>query len=252
MKKFIGISTMFALAAFMMLPLAAGAYNGNGNDRHDRNNRNDRNERTTETQTTTNVTNNSSASVTNISVSVANTGGNYAGGSYGGDGGDSANRGDGGNGGGANLGGSISTGMATTNTHIYNDVNMNRTTVDNCGCEARNNNRGDRTTRTTVNNQSSAEIENGTLSFANTGINEADGSYGGDGGDNEGDNNNRNDRNDRNNKNRGNDRSSNNGSNSGDGGQGGGANDGGAVLTGDSHTSTSVITVVNRNITRIR
>jgi hypothetical protein len=156
--------------------------------------------------------------IMNMTGAVANTGGNYAGGSYGGNGGDGAEGGhggdanvdgyglaeggnggeggEGGEGGNGGPGGLVETGDATANAGSMNTVNSTDIDVEqaDCGCDDemdgwydalgnfhpyRN---GD------VNNTVEIEVENegvvadATVAGANSGENQADGSYGGNGG----------------------------------------------------------------------
>ena len=190
------------------------------------------------------VTNNNSAMVSNNIVIGANTGGNWAGGSYGGEGGDGgdvvngddgdvedSNTGRGGAGGDAAEGGTIISGDISMDLEVTNRVNYNLTEIDRCACSGE----GDGDVR--VRNINSALVANSTLAMANTGLNDAEGSYGGEGGDG-GDiiNNEDGDVED---------------SNTGNGGNAGAGGAGGFVQTGNSEVRTSLVNRINENITRI-
>ncbi|TSC62756.1 MAG: hypothetical protein G01um101448_458 [Parcubacteria group bacterium Gr01-1014_48] len=199
------------------------------------------------------VINNNDATVTNVVLSSANTGGNWAGGSYGGRGGrggDIANdggvqdvndvdTGNGGNGGDAGLGGEVNSGNATANATLTNTVNDNDTNIDRCSCTG-----GGHGGDVTVRNGNVARVGNVLGALADTGDNEADGSYGGEGGQggdvyNGGGNQNVS----------GNEEEP---STTGNGGNGGKSSDGGLVTTGNSASNASSTNVVNRNVTRIK
>ena len=194
------------------------------------------------------VSNRNCAMVMNMVQTRANTGLNMAEGSYAGAGGDGgaivnsgegdieeSTSGNGGTGGNTGMGGAISTGDATAGTEVKNLVNSNLTDINRCGCEASSTDCECSNDR--IRNSSRASLMNGVMTDANTGINEADGSYAGTGGaggavvnNNGGDI---------------------QGSTTGSGANGGSSVDGGLVQTGISTSLTSVINVVNRNLTRI-
>jgi hypothetical protein len=231
-KKIAAVSVMlpFALALFAMPALADNDDEGN-----------------------VYVENTNVAVVVNQAGSAANTGGNLALGSYGGDGGDGgdiyagggecddcdeveeSHTGNGGNGGNGGLGGTVVTGDANANTKVINKVNYNETNIDRCGCDDPEG--GDVEGDDYVGNVNVAFVANSAGSLANTGLNLADGSYGGNGGN-------------------GGDISSSGGeveeSGTGDGGQGGEGSDGGFVLTGVANSETKVVNIVNKNVTWIR
>ena len=140
----------------------------------------------------THVVNKSAAVVGNTTDSGAYTGKNHAGGSYGGDGGrggDIRNTGGdqdvdggeetpsrtgrGGNGGNSNDGGVVESGNAVSEAWTTNVVNRSLTRINHCACN------GDDEGKTTVRNDSSAFLANGTAARAKTGYNSADGSVGG-------------------------------------------------------------------------
>jgi len=171
----------------------------------------------------------------------ASTGGNDANGGTGsaaGNGGDvnSSNSGntggDGGNGGDGGDGGDIYTGNATALSAIDNDINYNKTKVSvDCDCE------GD-VDDVTVTNHNRAKVKNYVDVKAKTGYNDANGGNagcncegGGDGG---------------------NVSSSNSGNTGGDGGDAGDGGDGGHIETWDATAVSSIVNLVNHNITRIR
>lgn len=209
------------------------------------------------------VENESEAEVVNEFEVMSNTGTNFADGSWGGDGGDGGDirngrmmrpgpgplagpqlllppvpfeggdvdevtTGDGAMGGNASDGGTVISGDATTRLTIEGHINHNDTRI----------NRGeDVDDNTRVINRNRAMLLNGGAVAANTGENEASGSYGGDGG--EGGN------------------VSNSGpgdveeSSTGSGAGGGTGALGGLVQTGISDARASVVERVNENITRI-
>jgi hypothetical protein len=192
------------------------------------------------------VANSNEAVIFNDISVKANTGYNYAGGSYGGDGGnggaiinedegdvEDSSTGNGGSGAGASTGGTIMTGNASANANVLNRANTNRTLIDRCACPGDCCDSGD----SWVVNRNRAAIFNFAATDANTGFNEADGSYGGEGG-SAGDihNNGEGDVED---------------SMTGTGGQGASASEGGLVQTGQSNSRLDIVNVVNRNITRI-
>ncbi len=201
------------------------------------------------------VINGNDATVTNIVLSGANTGGNSAGGSEGGKGGrggkianDGGNQnvnstmtGNGGNGGDAGIGGEVNSGNALANASLDNTVNDNMTDIDRCACADGTGGRGG---NVTVHNGSLARVGNEVGALADTGTNSADGSRGGKGG-------------------KGGDVSNGGGnqningtkeapSTTGKGGNGGKSLDGGLVTTGNSESNASSTNVVNRNVTRIK
>lgn len=234
---------MLSLVMFLMpaVSMAGRDYGNNRGDRGRDGNDSERNVR---------VSSHNSATITNNVNSRANTGGNWAGGSYGGDAGsggdieagkngdvDGAGTGAGGNGGGSSDGGQITTGPALTETLVVNAANSNNTRVsDDCGCE---DNRGDREVNVRVRSNNNATVTNNVDSRANTGRNNAEGSHAGDGGhggdieaghwDGDVDD-----------------------SGTGRGGNGGNSGFGGTVITSGAGTSTAVVTVLNRNVTRVR
>ncbi len=199
------------------------------------------------------VENGNGATTTNIVGSVANTGGNSAGGSTGGDGGrggkikngggtqnvNNSSTGNGGNGGNAGVGGTVNSGDATANAGLMNTVNDNDTSINRCACPG-NECRGG---ATIVRNGNGAEVGNLVGSGADTGGSTADGSAGGKGGKggkiaNSGGTQNV------------------NGGSTGNGGKGGSSGKGevppgGLVTTGNSTSNNSTTNVTNRNVTRI-
>lgn len=208
------------------------------------------------------ITNENSACVENDVVAVADTGDNYAGGSYAGDGGEGgsiklygqanlnmADTGAGGTGGNAGPGGYILTGEAIALAEVKNLVNTNNTEVDRCACqqpetaplqviegpccdEEEGNN-------VVVSNENRVRLENDVKAIAKTGDNRAKGSYAGDGEEGgdikvyQGGAANLND------------------VSTGAGGNGGTSLDGGWVETGPSSAVSSVMNILNRNVTRI-
>src|SRR3989344_732080 len=199
------------------------------------------------------VFNSNSAIVGNQVSSSANTGSNYAGGAdtgNGGSAGDITNNGDGdaddnatgngGNGGaisGTDSGGTVVTGDATSGAGVVNMVNSNRTSVDNCGCDG-----GEEGSFTLVKNRNRAIVMNGVGSDANTGDNTAKGAdtgNGGSGGDID------------NNGQEG-DADDNTTGNGGTAGSISGANSGGFIQTGAAVSGSSVVNMVNRNVTCLR
>jgi len=239
------------------------------------------------------VSNNNTASVSNeVSVS-ASTGGNDADGGdagYGGaggrggrnagdggrgsrvgDGGDGGNTGDGGNGGAGGdggMGGIITTGNASAWSEIENTVNVNKTTIEACGCDDQEGELSffSRRDDISVRNRNNANVSNDVEVRAETGYNDADGGDGENGGD----------------ASRGGSSAGNggdagsthihhwwfgegeydvdggnggDGGNTGDGGNGGTGGEGGMggdILTGDADASSVVVNTVNRNVTRVR
>jgi len=176
----------------------------------------------------------------------ADTGENYADGSYGGHGGDGgkidnqgegdvegSTTGNGGNGAAASTGGTVMTGDATATASISNMVNMNRTIIDRCACNGEDCDSGN----TCVRNRNQADLSNSGEVKAETGDNEAEGSYGGNGGkggqianQDDGDVED---------------------STTGTGGVGAPSAAGGLVQTGDSTSRLDIMNVVNRTLTRI-
>ena len=223
------------------------------------------------TSTHAHISLHSGAIVMNHTQTAANTGNNFADGSYagaGGNGGDidnnggeqdveGATTGNGGSGGNAGLGGAVQTGDALAVSSIANTVNSNVVRVDDCECDGT-------LGRVRVRTHDFAFVGNRAMTAANSGDNDALGSYGGDagaGGDIE----------------NGNDRGHGGGHHNddvkenGDGGNGdsdadqevddsttgvggnGGASDaGGSVLTGTATTRASIVNLVNSNTIRIR
>lgn len=191
------------------------------------------------------VVNENIAKVVNIIGATANTGGNWAGGSYGGEGGEGGDikngsegdvegstAGGGGAGGDANAGGTVITGNASTTLRLLNQVNYNDTEIDRCACG------DDSDGDIRVRNTNRAFLMNAGTADANTGLNLADGSYGGEGGEG-GDiyNSGEGDVED---------------STTGLGGDGGAGGLGGLIQTGRADTFVDVVNTINRNITRIR
>ena len=201
------------------------------------------------------VVNENTATVVNEVAVEAYTGENWAGGSFGGfggRGGDIYNSGDdvegsstgmGGNGGHGNIGGFVQTGDASAEADVENLVNYNDTEIDRTSGEAEDGN-------ARVRNTNYGDIANGAHVLADTGLNEADVSFGGEGG-------------------RGGDLANGGGvgindegeeeyygddvedTTTGNGGQGGDAAPGGEVVTGASMTRARVINTINKNVTRI-
>lgn len=196
------------------------------------------------------VINNNDAYVTNYVDVTAKTGGNNADGGTGsaaGDGGDIYNgnsgddvedssTGNGGNGGNGGAGGLIVTGGAVATSYLTNDVNFNKTKIDvPCDCNDFGN------VNITVNNYNDAHVTNHVDVKAKTGHNDANGGDSGcgcDGGGNGGDINNN-----------GDDVQN---SHTGSGGNAGAGGAGGTIITGVADSLSSVVNLVNHNITRIR
>lgn len=196
------------------------------------------------------IVNSNEAIVSNNVEAVVNTGENTADGSFAGNGGNGGailNRnsedssgisGNGGDGGNSGEGGTVITGDATVITEINNTINSNRTSLkkrcysDCCdGCGAIN-------VDNIAVNLNSARLSNSVAAQANTGINTAIGSYGGAGGEggmlitpaeNEDQD-----------------------VSTGQGGSGGCSSPGGLIQSGSAVTSTSIVNIANRNLTRIR
>ena len=212
------------------------------------------------------IKNGNMAFVSNHVFAGSNTGRNFADGSYGGSGGDGgdirngdvrsddggdvrdSSTGRGGDGGNGAAGGMIVSGNATTVVTVLNDVNRNMTDVDRC-CGEVDCDEGecpDEGLRVggdvRIINCNMSLVGSGVIAFTNTGRNDALGSYAGAGGGggnimNGGE---------------GNVDGGEEGSGAGDGGTGGNAGVGAYVQTGDASLRTSVISLVNTNITRIR
>jgi hypothetical protein len=198
-----------------------------------------------------NISLHSGAVVLNDTETIANTGGNLADGSYagaGGHGGDidnnggdqdveTATTGNGGNGGAGGLGGAIQTGDALAVASITNTVNSNVVRVGDCECDGK-------IGRVRVRTHDFAALMNRTGTGANTGDNDALGSYGNDGGNGGSIANGNGDDDD--------------GSQevddatTGNGGVGGGADAGGSVLTGRAEARTALVNIVNSNRVRVR
>ena len=215
------------------------------------------------------VVNMNGAMVHNEVMVGANTGRNLADGSYGGSGGSGGNisnidgseengdvrdsvTGRGGDGGAAAIGGTVVTGDATVTALVSNDVNNNLTTVDYCACEkldedccenseedcCENSEEDCCDENIRVKNMNFAMLDNRLIVGANTGRNDALGSYGGEGGGggsikNSGD-------------------GDVDGSTTSLGGNGGAGGEGGVVQTGASVAISELMNMVNTNITRIR
>lgn len=209
----------------------------------------------------------SGAMIMNEVHTAANTGGNLADGSYagsGGDGGDIENgggeqdveestTGNGGSGGDAGLGGAVQTGDALAESGVANTVNSNIVRIDSCGCN------GSLTLgRVRVRTNDFAFLGNRVETAANTGGNDALGSYageGGEGGDIEnGDDNGRENHRDGNGGGDDDDGSEQeiDDSTTGTGGDGGASDAGGSVLTGNATTRAAIVNLVNSNRIRIR
>lgn len=217
------------------------------------------------------VANENEAMVMNGFEATSNTGMNYADGSYGGEGGnggdirngyshyrmpyatdlvavESVNNGDdapdgdvedsttgnGGMGGNAADGGTVVTGDAATQLTLENWTNRNLAEIDRCACEEDNNDDGD----IRVRNLNRAMAMNMGGADANTGLNDAEGSYGGEGG------------------NGGDIKNAGEGdvedSTTGSGADAGAGALGGLIQTGNGSTMTDVINRINENVTRIR
>jgi hypothetical protein len=201
-----------------------------------------------------NISLHSGAMVVNDTETVANTGGNLADGSYagaGGHGGDinnndgdqdveTATTGTGGDGGTGGLGGAVQTGDALAVASVTNTVNSNVVRVGDCECDGE-------IGRVRVRTHDFAALMNRTGTGANTGDNDALGSYGNDGG-NGGSIANAN----------GNGDDDDDGSQevddatTGNGGAGGGADAGGSVLTGRAEARTALVNLVNSNRIQVR
>ena len=201
-----------------------------------------------------NISLHSGAMVVNDTETVAKTGGNLADGSYagaGGHGGDinnndgdqdveTATTGTGGDGGTGGLGGAVQTGDALAVASVTNTVNSNVVRVGDCECDGE-------IGRVRVRTHDFAALMNRTGTGANTGDNDALGSYGNDGG-NGGSIANAN----------GNGDDDDDGSQevddatTGNGGAGGGADAGGSVLTGRAEARTALVNLVNSNRIQVR
>jgi len=201
-----------------------------------------------------NISLHSGAMVVNDTETVANTGGNLADGSYagaGGHGGDinnndgdqdveTATTGTGGDGGTGGLGGAVQTGDALAVASVTNTVNSNVVRVGDCECDGE-------IGRVRVRTHDFAALMNRTGTGANTGDNDALGTYGNDGG-NGGSIANAN----------GNGDDDDDGSQevddatTGNGGAGGGADAGGSVLTGRAEARTALVNLVNSNRIQVR
>jgi hypothetical protein len=198
------------------------------------------------------VVNDNVSNVTNTVDAHANSGDNTADGSYGGNGGrggDIANSGDnvdksrtgrGGNGGTSGEGGLIQTGEAVASSIVTTRANVNDTVIDRCACVDADNGdeeNGSEDGHARVRNTNRATVNNGVDATADSGTNDAQGSYAGVGG-------------------RGGDLSNSGGdvdeSNTGVGGTGGNSGAGGTVSTSRADALSDVLTVTNRNVSRIR
>jgi hypothetical protein len=197
------------------------------------------------------VVNDNNANVTNDVNASANTGGNMAGGSYGGTGGrggDIANSGDnvdkvrtgrGGNGGSSGSGGVVQTGEALSTSLVTTRANINDTVINRCACPDAETGEesGSEEGHARVRNTNRADVMNTVDADADSGDNEALGSYAGAGS-------------------RGGDVSNDGGdvdeSNTGNGGTGGNSGVGGTVITSRADALSNVTTVTNRNVSRIR
>jgi hypothetical protein len=237
MRKILSAITALSLVAFLA---PAAAFAGHYSVRVDRG---------------VNVDNRNTADIRNTVNSTANTGHNWAGGSQAGSGGSSGDintgskgevensgTGHGGHGGSSYDGGFVQTGNAATETLVLNEANENYTLIkDDCKCVPDVLDRRHKTVRwddwTNVDNRNTADIRNTVNSTANTGHNSAGGSQAGSGG-SSGDIN-----------------AGYKGevekSGTGHGGHGGRSGVGGEVRTGTALTSTEVVTIVNRNVTRV-
>lgn len=212
------------------------------------------------------------AMIVNETNAAANTGGNSADGSYGGSGGDAgsiennsgeqdvegATTGSGGSGGSGAFGGAVQTGNALADTSVSNDVNGTVVRVSDCACE-------EAIGRVHVRTNNFALLGNRTMTAANSGDNDALGSYAGDGGEG-GDIENGGSGHDNehegpealNNK-EGNGHEGNHGgdqeiddSTTGSGGSGGSASDGGSILTGQATSRVAIVNLVNNSLIRVR
>jgi len=188
------------------------------------------------------IMNDNSSFVMNRVVAHSNTGGNVAGGSYAGDGGDGgailgddveeSSTGNGGAGGDSGLGGTVITGNAVSSVDFYNEVNSSRTTIDRCACVDEGCCGDDG--HSMILNRNRAIVMNDVVADADTGLNEAEGSYAGGGGDAgliDADDVDK--------------------STTGNGGLGGTSSAGGAVQTGLSRSNVTFVNIINRTITRI-
>jgi hypothetical protein len=203
-----------------------------------------------------NISLHSGAMVLNETQTAANTGGNLAGGSYAGNGGEGggieneggeqdvegSNTGSGGTGGNGGLGGAVQTGDASAVSTIANTVNSNVVRVDGCGCD------GTTLSRVRIRTHDLAFVGNRAMTAANTGENEAEGSYAGEGGDGGGIENEGGD---------GEDEDEDvdqevDDSTTGTGGNGGASDAGGSVLTGTATTRASIVNLVNSNRIRVQ
>jgi len=196
------------------------------------------------------VMNTNEAVVMNEISVRARTGGNEAGGSYGGNGGNGGNMslgedgevedsstGGGGTGGNGAIGGTVTTGDATAIAGALNVVNDNRTLIDRCACQdASSSVCSDECGHTITVNRSRATVANGLEAEAETGGNDAEGSYGGNGGNGGGIAAGSGEAED---------------SYTGMGANGGSGSDGGLVTTGAARSISGAINVVNRSVTRI-
>lgn len=177
------------------------------------------------------------------------------------DGDDSENKveesttGDGGAGGNAGTGGTVITGNANAYSNLTNDINSNDTEVDRCACDEDGEPLSEDSIEdlaedapeyflhnddVTVRSRNRAMLANSLYTKANTGKNDALGSYAGEGGSGgdialgDGDENEVDE------------------SNTGMGGIGGDSGEGGLVQSGEAYSETTVVNTVNRNLTRIR
>ena len=210
----------------------------------------------------------SGAMIMNETQTAANTGNNYADGSYAGAGGDGggieneggeqdvegATTGNGGTGGNAGLGGAVQTGNALAVSSIANTVNSNVVRVDGCECD-------DTLGRVRVRTHDFAFLGNRAMTAANSGDNEALGSYAGDGGaggdiengNGHGGGHHGDDVKENGNGDNGDDADQEvDDSTTGAGGNGGAGDAGGSVLTGTATTRASIVNLVNSNRIRIR
>ncbi|PLX27633.1 hypothetical protein C0583_00125 [Candidatus Parcubacteria bacterium] len=241
MKKILTIATLVFLFSLTVTPALA-----DGNDT---------------------VLNENSAEVMNGSMVMTNTGDNWADGSYGGEGGnggdirngsrsrdyhgevqllgpgpmffdgedgdvEDSTTGNGGAGGDAAEGGTVITGDAHADLSVRNVVNSNDTEINRCACDEDND---DGNTR--VRNINLAFLGSGEFIAANTGSNDAEGSYGGEGG-NAGDISNRGEGDVED-------------STTGSGARGGAGAAGGLVQSGASTATSALVDRINENVTRI-
>jgi len=192
------------------------------------------------------VYNRNCAMVNNMVMTRANTGENMADGSYAGSGGDGgsirnkkgdvedSSTGAGGDGGNAGYGGTVITGEAIAASEVKNLVNSNLAEINRCACAE--NDENCECSNDRIRNTNRAYLGNAVMTEASSGLNAALGSYAGAGGaggaiancGDEVEN-----------------------STTGAGGAGGAGSDGGIIQTGASSAWSSVINVVNRNLTRI-